>query len=166
MFCGYSFKRNREFPIKKIIILGIIIAVVVIGIIFIFNYNNIKPLTEKEKAILTAIENYKTILKNPELLQVHQARYQVKEEKTEIYLEVSAQNGFGGLNRNVVKYKDNSYYGNTSQAGKTTSKYTSTENSLEIIFANIVKSNWDEISKDDSTIVNINKINKQLNKKL
>lgn len=163
--CGYSLKKKKELPMKKISIGVVISLVVVMGLVFAFNYNNIRPLSEKEKAVLTAIQNYKTLLKNPESLQVHQARYILEDGKVKVFFELSAQNGFGGLNRNITEYVDGKYYGNTAEAGKTITKYTSTEDSLEIILADIIKSSWDKVSIDDSTIVKIEKINKELNNK-
>lgn len=147
---------------KIVMIVGIVLIILVVGIVII---NNTKLKEPEEKSVI-AVKELKTALKNPESLQVHEIRYQdkTKDGKTSvsIYIDYSAQNGFGGLNRNVALVIDGEYFCSDSKADSSITKYTSLEDRLEITMAKAIKNTWKE--KEKLLLINKTKVLKQLDK--
>lgn len=65
-----------------------------------------KPGNSSEiQAAISAAKKLKSILKNPSSIQVHAAFIEKEASNPSIVLEISAQNGFGGVNRKYYKCK-------------------------------------------------------------
>lgn len=147
---------------KIVMIVGIALMILVLGIVMI---NNTRLKEPEEKSII-AVKALRTALKNPESLQVHEIRYEdkTKDGKTSVsvYIDYSAQNGFGGLNRNVALIIDGEYFCSDSKADTSITKYTSLADSLEITMAKAIKSTWNE--KEKLLLINKTKVMKQLDK--
>lgn len=62
------------------------------------------PLTEVELAAKYSLEYLQTLAKNPESLQVHEIKYAYGDGESFDYafsVDISSQNGFGGMNREM-----------------------------------------------------------------
>lgn len=170
--CGYvnkELKKEKNFIQKNkklIIIIGIIIVVCIAG----FVAYNIKAeqdriqaeiqantLNDDEKMVAKIVKKYQSSLKNPESMQI----YEIRKYDSFVLMDTSGQNGFGGTTRDVVAYSfDATYMGNDSKADRNVTKYTSTEDRLEIILAQAVEKNWK--NRTDYTVMDKDKILRNL----
>ena len=138
---------------KKVIIIGII--VVIVGIVGIVGYNQqmvkkaekeriqaeieANTLNENEKVVAKIVKKYQGALKNPESMQI----FEIRKYDSFVLMDTSGQNGFGGTTRDVVSYSlDGTYMGNDGEADRTITKYTSSEDKLEITLAKAIEKNW------------------------
>ncbi len=184
--CGYVNKELKEEKIEKgkrfihkynkIIVTIIIALVICIGGYIGYNkkieQDRIKKqiiantLTDDEKMIARVVNKLQTSLKNPESLQVFEIIYSKADDSSAtVIIDSSGQNGFGGVTRrrNMYLIKSNgtiTYWGDDSNADKTVTKYTSTEDKLEIATSKVVKEYWTE--RKDFFVVDVDKIMRNL----
>lgn len=144
-----------------------ILIIIIIGIVGFILYNNISnTLNEDEKKVASTILDYKSNLKRPDSMQVYGIIFKKEEDgSATVVFDYSAQNGFGGINRNRAMYLIKAdgtytYWGNDSEADRTITKYTSTEDILEINFAKVVKKYWEE--RKDFVTLDVDKIMRNL----
>jgi len=115
--CGYKLTPKKTINLKLIVPLVTFLVVVAVGISLfasgIFNGDKTSKLSEKEKYSLDCVLELKDRLKNPESFQVHSIKYFKHDDKYDVcVLDYSAQNGFGGLNRDdyiCINEKDRDY---------------------------------------------------------
>ena len=158
--CGYRKKTKIN---NKIFIIGVAIValVLIIGIIFMFIKRE-QPLTKLEQQAVDCVIDYKKMLKNPESLQVHDIRW-VENELVEnmifIYIDVSGQNGFGGNTRDIIRYgveeDDITFQGSSDDD----------DNSWEELVAKSIKEGWNKLSKDDNSIIDVERVMSKVNGK-
>lgn len=114
-------------------------------------------LTEDEKMVVAIVKKYKSALKNPDSMQI----FEIRKYDSFVLMDTSGQNGFGGNTRDVVSYSfDGTYMGNDSKADRNITKYTSTEDRIEIVFAQAIKKNW--TTRTDYIVINKDKILRNL----
>jgi len=175
--CGFINKQLKQekmnnkttFIKQHIKVISIIVIVLVIGLIGVITYNKIvehnrqqaeiqaNTLTEDEKMVATIVKKYQMALKNPDSMQI----FEIRKYDKFVLMDTSGQNGFGGNTRDVVSYSfDGTYMGNDSKADRTITKYTSTEDRLEIVFAQAIKKNWN--TRTDYTVMDKDKILRNL----
>ena len=102
------------------------------------------------------------MLKNPESLQVHDIRWEENkavENMIFIYADVSGQNGFGGNTRDIIRYgvEENSI---TFQGSS-----DDDDNSWEELVARKIKEGWNKLSKDDNSIIDVERVMSKVNGK-
>lgn len=74
----------------------------------------LKQEIEYERLTIESINSLKEVLKNPESLQIHRAKIIPSETDPEskmTIIEISAQNGFGGLTRSYTVFNNGKYLG-------------------------------------------------------
>lgn len=156
---GKKFIRQH---IKVVSIIVIVLLVVAAGFIA---YNKkiendiiqANALTEDEKMVVAIVKKYKSALKNPESMQI----FEIRKYDSFVLMDTSGQNGFGGSTRDIVSYSfDGTYMGNDSKADRKITKYTSTEDRIEIVFAQAIKKNW--TTRTDYVVINKDKILRNL----
>jgi hypothetical protein len=64
--------------------------------------NDLQEYSDIELAAIIAVRGYRDVLKNPESLQLHHIQTYPFGDSYLIKMDVSAQNGFGGMNRNEM----------------------------------------------------------------
>lgn len=156
--CGYREKKKIN---KKVFLIGgIIIALLItFGIVFSF-INREKPLTELEQKAVDCVLDYKSMLKNPGSLQVHDIRWaenNLVDGMIFIYLDVSGQNGFGGNNRHIVRYgiKDEEINFQGSDDDN--------DSSWEKLVAKKIRTGWEELNHDDTSVISTKRVMKKVN---
>lgn len=156
--CGYRKKTKTD---KKIFIIGgaIVALALIIGVVLML-FTREKPLTVLEQQAVDCITDYRAMLKNPDSLQVHDIRWEknkLVEDMIYIYIDVSAQNGFGGNNRHIIIYgikkNDIKFQGSSDYD----------DNAWEKLFAKSIKERWSNLSKDDNSIISVKRVMKKVN---
>lgn len=158
--CGY--RKKTKFNNKVFIAGGAIIALaLIVGVVFMY-FTREQPLTKLEQQAVDCIIDYKKMLKNPESLQVHDIRWEENkavENMIFIYADVSGQNGFGGNTRDIIRYgvEENSI---TFQGSS-----DDDDNSWEELVARKIKEGWNKLSKDDNSIIDVERVMSKVNGK-
>jgi hypothetical protein len=153
----------ESFNKKNKVIITIVSIFIVLSIIGIFSFDTIRPLSEVENKVISDIKDYKSRLKDPDSLKIYEVRYQkTSEGDFEVYFDCTGQNSYGGASRAVVKYVNGKFYGNTENVDGNISKYNKDSQNLAIATADLVKEDWNKVSKKDETKVNLNKIKSNL----
>ena len=156
--CGYKKRKNIS---KKSIIIGLIIVLITIiaGITIAF-FGKEKPLTELETIAVDCILNYQSMLKNPDSLQVHEIRWSendLVDGMIFIYLDVSAQNGFGGLNRSIARFgvenQEIQYQGNDNDDDSSWAEF----------IAEAIKEGWQELEGNSNAIISVERVMSEVN---
>ena len=156
--CGYRKKQKLD---KKIFIIGgaIVALALIIGVVLML-FTREKPLTVLEQQAVDCITDYRTMMKNPDSLQVHNIRWEKNEfveDMIFIYIDVSGQNGFGGNNRHIIRYaikkNDIEFQGNSDDD----------DNVWKKLYAKIIKEGWSNLSKDDNSIISVKRVMKKVN---
>ena len=114
IFCG---KCGRKVVTKRIskklyilipvILLFLLSAIAFKGLLLGKTAGNTIVPTEEEKLAIRGIKALKNKLKNPESLQIHEITCWSESGNLHIDLDVSAQNGFGGMNRGYYTVDEN-----------------------------------------------------------
>lgn len=175
--CGYANKdlkqdkvnSRKNFIKQHIKVISILVIVLVVGLVVFIAYNKkieydriqaeiqANTLTDDEKMVASIVKKYKSALKNPESMQI----FEIRKYDSFVLMDTSGQNGFGGNTRDVVSYSfDGTYMGNDNKADRKITKYTSTEDRLEIVFAQAIKKNW--TTRTDYTVIDKDKILRNL----
>ena len=158
--CGYCKKQKLD---KKIFIIGgaIVALALIIGVVLML-FTREKPLTVLEQQAVDCITDYRTMMKNPDSLQVHNIRWEKNEfveDMIFIYIDVSGQNGFGGNNRHIIRYaikkNDIEFQGNSNDDDD--------DNVWKKLYAKIIKEGWSNLSKDDNSIISVKRVMKKVN---
>lgn len=156
---------------KKIIIISSIVLCVLILIgLIVFISNN--KLNENEKKVVLVLNDYKPRLKNPSTLQVFDIRCKESYDKDnnlklDVYIDTSAQNGFGGNTRDriyYIVYSDNKveFVGSDSKANYSITSYTSNSEESEINSAREIYKTYEELKNNDSAKINVKKVMKKV----
>lgn len=145
---------------KKII--SIIVIVLLVATIGFIVYNKkiehdriqaeieANTLNEDEKIGARAVKILKSNLKNQDSLNVYEIWYRKTQASAEqVLIDYSAQNGFGGSNRNVAMIENGKFWGSDSKADDKITKYTNESDTLEILLAQGVRTLWE--SRDNKT---------------
>lgn len=160
-------KKLKDFFNKKlIIILSVVLCFfIILGIVF-FIANN--KLNENEEKVVLVLNDYKPKLKNPSTLQVFDIRYKESYDKDnnlklDVYIDTSAQNGFGGNTRDriyYIVYSDNKveFIGSDSKADYSITSYTNKSEEYEINLAKEISKTYEELKNNDSAKINIKKV--------
>ena len=145
------------FDKKNIIFLSVILFIIVIGGIVFFMANN--KLSKNEEKVVLVLNDYKPRLKNPSTLQVFDIRYKESYDKDnnlklDVYIDTSAQNGFGGNTRDriyYIVYSDNKveFVGSDSKANYSITSYTSKSEESEINSAREIYKTYEELKDVD-----------------
>lgn len=175
--CGFENKElkqdkmnsRKNFIKQHIKVISIIVIVLIAGVVGFIAYNKkieydriqaeiqANTLTDDEKMVASIVKKYKSALKNPESMQI----FEIRKYDSFVLMDTSGQNGFGGNTRDVVSYSfDGTYMGNDNKADRKITKYTSTEDRLEIVFAQAIKKNW--TTRTDYTVIDKDKILRNL----
>lgn len=180
--CGYKNEQLKEEKKEKRInfikkykkVITIITVVVIVGVVGIVVCNQqmakraeeervqaeveANTLNEDEKIVAKIVKKYQSALKNPESMQI----FEIRKYDSFVLMDTSGQNGFGGITRDVVSYSfDGTYMGNDSDADRTITRYTSSEDRLEITLAKAIEKNWK--TRTDYTVIDKDKILRNLN---
>ncbi len=158
--CGY--RKKIKFDKKKIMIgCGIILFSIIICIT-IFSFTIGKPLSELEQKAVKCVLDYKSMLKNPDSLQVHDIRWEENKRVDGmifIYFDTSGQNGFGGNTRDVVRYgvkgEEITYQGSSDDD----------DSSWEELIAEIIEEGWQELKENDNSIISVERVMKEVDNK-
>ena len=158
------------FDKKNIIFLSVILFIIVIGGIVFFMANN--KLSKNEEKVVLVLNDYKPRLKNPSTLQVFDIRYKESYDKDnnlklDVYIDTSAQNGFGGNTRDriyYIVYSDNKveFVGSDSKANYSITSYTSKSEESEINSAREIYKTYEELKNNDSAKINVKKVMKKV----
>ena len=158
------------FDKKNIIFLSVILFIFVIGGIVFFMANN--KLSKTEEKVVLVLNDYKPRLKNPSTLQVFDIRYKESYDKEnnlklDVYIDTSAQNGFGGNTRDriyYIVYSDNKveFVGSDSKANYSITSYTSKSEESEINSAREIYKTYEELKNNDSAKINVKKVMKKV----
>lgn len=158
------------FDKKNIIFLSVILFIIVIGGIVFFIANN--KLNKNEEKVVLVLNDYKPRLKNPSTLQVFDIRYKESYDKDnnlklDVYIDTSAQNGFGGNTRDriyYIVYSDNKveFVGSDSKANYSITSYTSKSEESEINSAREIYKTYEELKNNDSAKINVKKVMKKV----
>lgn len=158
------------FDKKNIIFLSVILFIFVIGGIVFFMANN--KLSKNEEKVVLVLNDYKPRLKNPSTLQVFDIRYKESYDKDnnlklDVYIDTSAQNGFGGNTRDriyYIVYSDNKveFVGSDSKANYSITSYTSKSEESEINLAREIYKTYEELKNNDSAKINVKKVMKKV----
>ena len=158
------------FDKKNIIFLSVILFIFVIGGIVFFMVNN--KLSKNEEKVVLVLNDYKPRLKNPSTLQVFDIRYKESYDKDnnlklDVYIDTSAQNGFGGNTRDriyYIVYSDNKveFVGSDSKANYSITSYTSKSEESEINLAREIYKTYEELKNNDSAKINVKKVMKKV----
>lgn len=158
------------FDKKNIIYLSVILFIFVIGGIVFFMANN--KLSKNEEKVVLVLNDYKPRLKNPSTLQVFDIRYKESYDKDnnlklDVYIDTSAQNGFGGNTRDriyYIVYSDNKveFVGSDSKANYSITSYTSKSEESEINLAREIYKTYEELKNNDSAKINVKKVMKKV----
>lgn len=164
--CGYENKKldiNNHKQLftkhKKIIISILIIILTILGGFIAFYNINMHSLTDEEKIVCEVIKKYKSSLKNPNSMQLHEIRFRMFDDGSSIVMfDSSGQNGFGGTTRNIVMYSvgtdgSSTYLGDDSKANNSITRYTTSVEQTEIIMAMTIQSTW--LKRDEEKMINI-----------
>lgn len=172
--CGYSQKGNLNY----LVIIIIVILLVAITSFITFKFLSISSnqdksqttkqdisLTKNEKYAVDCILNYKNMLKNPESLQVHDIRWYTNEGVPSmdiaLFIDVSAQNSFGGNTRNVIIYGIQSgvcVYGGSDDD-------IDSEDDKEQTSAMIIQYLYPDLKIDDNAKISVERVMAEVNKK-
>lgn len=143
--------------------------------------NKEEPLTELEQYAVECVEQYKSMIANPDDLKVHDIRWRDSshflgeiysgasdkdvEGKTHIYLDKSYQNENGGYTRNltVCEVVDNNvvYFGDYSEKDNQTVSYTDKDWATKSI-AKALYNNWVKLKKDDNSKISVDRVMKNI----
>ena len=161
---GKNFFQNNK---KLIIIIGVILVVCIVGIVV---YNKkieqdiiqaeieANTLTEDEKLGARAIKSLQANLKNQDSLNVYEIWYRKTQTSAEqVLIDYSAQNGFGGTNRNIALIENGKVMGTNSQAGDKITKYTDTDEMVEILMAQSISSLWKSTGSETAPFLQLDK---------
>lgn len=156
--CGYH--KKAKINKKMFIVGGALVLIALISIIIFMFLTKWKPLTKLEQHAVDCINDYKKMLKNPESLQVHEIRWEenkLVENMIFIYVDTSGQNGFGGNTRDIIRY--------SVQEDKIAFQGSSDDNDnwLEELIAETIKDGWDELLKDDNSIISVERVMAKVN---
>ena len=158
--CGYH--KKIKFDKKKRIIGGGVVLFAIIACIAIFIFTNEKPLNELEQKAVKCVLDYKSMLKNPDSLQVHDIRWEENElvdGMIFIYLDTSGQNGFGGNTRDVARYgikgEEITYQGSSDDD----------DSSWEELIAENIEEGWQELQENDNSVISVERVMKEADNK-
>ena len=156
---------KREKIKKKILaaVIIIITALLIVGLIGGYLILQNVSLSPEEKYCVEAVQQLRSNLKNPESLQIHEIKYYDGELDDAIitawnviftetpdrvvFIDYSAQNGLGGLNRNKGGYACNMFFNGNTESGDTAVQLAQTT------FKLLSAAYW-----DDATTINVEKI--------
>ncbi len=173
--CGFKNKtedRNKILKHKKLLILISIIIIMIIGISGFGYYKYTKEqerirleqemkLTTSEEKAVEAVKLLKSKLKNQESLIVYEIRCKnIKNGSIDIYIDYSAQNGFGGSNRNIATISGNKIY-TDSEADTKITKDMMPSKVAEILMAQTIQEVWQK--PENFEILDKDKIMKHIN---
>ena len=115
-------------------------------------------LTEDEKIGATAVKILKSNLKNQESLNVYEIWYRKTQTSAEqVLIDYSAQNGFGGSNRNIAMVENGKFWGSDSKADDNITKYTKNDEKLEIYLAQGVRTLWESKENESAPFTKLDK---------
>lgn len=176
--CGFINKEvkqdnmnNRKNFIKQHIkaISIIVIMLVVVAVVFTVYNKKIEQdriqaeiqantLTDDEKIGAKAVNILKSNLKNQDSLNVYEIWYRKTQTSAEqVLIDYSAQNGFGGSNRNVAMVENYKFWGSDSKADNKITKYTKQDEMVEILMAQGIHSLWDSKGSESAPFTQLNK---------
>lgn len=153
---------------KKII--SIIVIVLLVATIGFIVYNKkiehdriqaeieANTLNEDEKIGARAVKILKSNLKNQDSLNVYEIWYRKTQASAEqVLIDYSAQNGFGGTNRNIALIENGKVMGTNSQADDKITKYTDTDEMVEILMAQSISSLWKSKGSETAPFLQLDK---------
>ena len=156
-------KKNKMFLLVILCIVGIVVIALLV-------FSN--KLSENEKKVVLVLSDYKPRLKNPNTLQVFDIRCKESYDKNnnlklDVYIDTSAQNGFGGNTRDrvyYIVYSDNKveFVGTDSKANYSITTYTNKAEETEINQAREIYKTYDDLKKDESARINVKKVMKRI----
>ena len=115
-------------------------------------------LTEDEKLGARAIKSLQANLKNQDSLNVYEIWYRKTQTSAEqVLIDYSAQNGFGGTNRNIALIENGKVMGTNSQADDKITKYTDTDEMVEILMAQSISSLWESKGSETAPFLQLDK---------
>lgn len=175
--CGFANKEVKEkkdnktnFIRQYIKIIIVIIIVLVVGIIGVVIHNKkdeqdriqaeiqANTLTDDEKIGAKAVNILKSNLKNQDSLNVYEIWYRKTQTSAEqVLIDYSAQNGFGGSNRNVAMVENDKFWGSDSKADNKITKYTKQDEMVEILMAQGIHSLWNSKGSESAPFTQLNK---------
>lgn len=161
---------GKDFIKQHIKIISIIVIVLIVGVIGTIGYNKkveqdkiqaeiqANTLTEDEKIGAKAIKILKSNLKNQDSLNVYDIWYRKTQTSAEqILIDYSAQNGFGGANRNIAMIENDKFWGSDSKADDNITKYTKQDEVLEIYLAQGVRTLWENRTNEKAPFTQLDK---------
>lgn len=176
--CGYTNKylkqdkvnNGKNFIKQHIKVISIIVIVLVVGVVVFTVYNKkieqnriqaeiqANTLTDDEKIGAKAVNILKSNLKNQDSLNVYEIWYRKTQTSAEqVLIDYSAQNGFGGSNRNVAMVENDKFWGSDSKADNKITKYTKQDEMVEILMAQGIHSLWDSKGSESAPFTQLNK---------
>lgn len=165
-------KKNtrKDFIKQHIKVISIIVIVLIVGTIGFIVYNKkieqdriqaeiqANTLTDDEKIGAKAVNILKSNLKNQDSLNVYEIWYRKSKTSAEqVLIDYSAQNGFGGTNRNVALVENDKFWGSDSKADNKITKYTEQDEMVEIIMAQGIRSLWNGRSSEPAPFIQLDK---------
>ena len=176
--CGFinkEVKKNKkntrkDFIKQHIKVISIIVIVLIVGAIGFIAYNKkieqdriqaeiqANTLTDDEKIGAKAVNILKSNLKNQDSLNVYEIWYRKSKTSAEqVLIDYSAQNGFGGTNRNVALVENDKFWGSDSKADNKITKYTEQDEMVEILMAQGIHSLWNSKGSESAPFTQLDK---------
>ncbi len=165
-------KKNtrKDFIKQHIKVISIIVIVLIVGAIGFIAYNKkieqdriqaeiqANTLTDDEKIGAKAVNILKSNLKNQDSLNVYEIWYRKTQTSAEqVLIDYSAQNGFGGTNRNVAMVENDKFWGSDSKADNKITKYTEQDEMVEILMAQGIHSLWNSKGSESTPFTQLDK---------
>lgn len=165
-------KKNtrKDFIKQHIKVISIIVIVLIVGAIGFIAYNKkieqdriqaeiqANTLTDDEKIGAKAVNILKSNLKNQDSLNVYEIWYRKTQTSAEqVLIDYSAQNGFGGTNRNVAMVENDKFWGSDSKADNKITKYTEQDEMVEILMAQGIHSLWNSKGSESAPFTQLDK---------
>lgn len=162
--------KGKNFIKQHLKIISIVVIVLILGIIVVIGYNKkveqdriqaeieANRLTDDEKIGAKAVKILKSNLKNQDSLSVYEIWYRKTQTSAEqVLIDYSAQNGFGGANRNIAMIENDKFWGSDSKADNKITKYTKQDEMVEILMAQGIHSLWTSKGSESAPFIQLNK---------